>query len=255
MSSSIKQIFLLFFMIAVIPCSAQKDDARKTKPNSILENINIRDLPTEGSFITVQVSAADSRYLLGDPNMVSAFAVFEPVFFKQGKKIGTYTIGIFNNYRDAREFANQISCILYKPFPVAYIGGDRVALEEFREGNQIKEIPSIHKAKRRLKKLLKGTYYRIQIGYYEQEGLAEEEQKIYDLLKINGIKVMEEKYKNGRIYLSKRKLKTISEAKKFEREIQGIIGRWDPYVKAYCDFSSVILAHLHRVNDCLSATR
>ncbi len=247
---SLKAAFLLMF----VTCSnvyAQDVEESMIKVN-LEDHITINELPSQGNFITVQVAFASIEAFKYDYNMLAAFAVLSPVFYKDG---GYFSIGIFNDIDKASELSNKLSCILYDPLAVAYNNGKRISLYKFKGGNWEEDIPNVEESLKKLKKLLKGTYYRMRIGYYEKEGFTPDEQAVYDKLKENGISVKEQKYKNGRIYVTKKKLKTYSEAKAFQQKIANLIGSSHVQPEIYCDFKKIYLEYLHKVNDCLSASK
>jgi len=148
---SVKSILILLLLFASNLYA--NDRYKPIYDDAIKDKITINALPTEGSFLTVQVAYSSYSSYKYDYNLLATFAVLSPVFFKEGQGKGYFSIGIFNHYGDARELANRLRCVLYDPFPVAYQEGKRIPLDQFIEGNWEEDKPSITSARKKLKKI------------------------------------------------------------------------------------------------------
>jgi len=205
----------------------------------------IKAIPNEGKLFTVQI-AQHSWGKVHDRNLSIMLAHLKCGYvFKKGDN-NYISVGIFNNLSDARETASQLSNLYPGAFPVAYSNGKRVNISTIENGDLDEVEVNIKKAKKEIKKVLKNSYYRIQLGYFEKEGYEPKVQANFDKIKASGFKLEEEEYKNGRRVLTVKKFKTVDQLYDAVELIESIT---DIYAipKEYSTFDVKILRDYDRI--------
>ena len=257
-----KSFLLSIALIVTVFGRTQEFDINYVIPFQLQDHIEFNPLPSEGEFITIQVAYANNySWIRDDDELLSTFIILKPVYVKYNKesKSGNICLGLFNDYTVASQILHQIKCFYPKtgPFLTAYKNGERVPISEFYEGNVKEKVPKLKKEFKKLDKMVGENYFRIQIGYYEEPGYNANEQEKMRILEENGIELMEENYKNGRLLLTKKKYKTWDDAKSMESRVDDLIQHLDQgfcVVKRYYTNQKLpdyILVYLQQYNQCL----
>lgn len=253
-----RYLFMILLSVGLFFHSSGQQNLEEGLPIEIADLVELNPLPESGTFITVQIVVIDNfKYLKYHDKLLVSFMFIKPVYVRFFDDLTYLSIGLFNNYSEASDLVSKIGCFYPSsgPFPVAYSSGKRIPLDSFTAGNIDEQVPNIKKAVKKLKKTIKRDYHRIQIGYYEKEGYEQSEQDKIDVLEKNGILLIEEPYENGRVLLTKRKIKSVKEALAFQNNIEELIDD-DCELKKYYRYKKLkyyYVYFMHEYYDCLKS--
>lgn len=246
-----KKSFTILFLGSFV-CLGQNPTLVKVDHPSITIDHGIYYLPKDESFITLQLAAVSQGYWHYDDNLITISSVLGPIFLSSAYGNDYFSIGMFHSMEAAKEYRAKINCLFASnhPVPVAYENGKTIPFADFKGCTVEEQAPDVDDAIAKLKELVYQGYYRVQIGYYEKPGLPTDEQEIYKKLESEGVKIIQEPYQNGRLYLTKKKYVTYGDAKEAEYKIRDIIGRY-ACLKAYGKPENMFNDYLWFAYSCL----
>jgi hypothetical protein len=207
-----------------------------------LETVQL--IPNAGRCFTVQIGYSNHSKIY-DRTISIGMAHFKCGYVKQKDKTKYLCLGLYSELSDAREAASKLSTIYTGAFPVAYQNGEKVHVGAFDKGDLPDNPINFKKAKKEIKKLLKKSYYRIQVGYFEKAGYEPAVQENLNKIEAAGFDLEEETYKNGRRVLTVKKFKTVEDLYEAVEIIEGLT---DIYAipKEYSPFEFKILRDYDR---------
>jgi len=234
---------LLFFAMFLVSETSLAQEEKIHVGDKLLRAIDVTYLPKNGNFITLQVGAM-FRGGLSDKWFFCPFVLLKPVFVSNEDGVSRFSIGIFNNYDEAKKLKARLSGIFPRAFPVAYQNGKRVPLSEFHESNVSQQMVDVDGAIETVKRIVDVSYYRIQVGYYEKDGLEPAELKIYKKLSQRGLSCEPVPYEKGRIYVTSKSVHSIDKAVEMLQKIEGITGR-EAIIKPYFEDLGIHIYYLN----------
>lgn len=217
--------------------------------DGLMDKIQIENIPTTGSFVTVQISAFVGESY--DRDFMSSFILLKPAFIARNNDWNFISLGIFNTIQQAEILQKRVQYLFPGAFLVAYTNGRPIDIDDFRMGDNRPRAVDIDGAIGRLKQLISTAYYRVRTGYYVQEGLEKSEKKMYKKLEKNNITFIQEPFQNGRIYVTSQKFDNLWDAAEMRTTIENITEK-EAVVQYYFENIGIELHYLKEMYEMLS---
>lgn len=217
--------------------------------DGLMDKIQIENIPTTGTFITVQVAAFVGESY--DRDFMSSFILLKPVFVARNNDWNFISLGIFNTLQQAKILQARVAGLFPEAFPVAYVNGRPIDIDDFTMGDNRPRAVDVDGVIKRLDQLISTAYYRVRTGYYVQDGLQKSEQKMYKKLGKNGITFIQEPFQNGRIYVTEQTFVNLWDAVEMRSRIEGITEK-EAVVQYYFENIGIELHYLKEMLEALS---
>jgi hypothetical protein len=247
MKAHFYSIIFCFFVLSHF--SHSQEEGLYYDYDGLMDKIQIENIPTAGTFVTVQIAAFVGESY--DRDFMSSFILLKPVFVTRNNDWNFISLGIFNSIQQAKILQARVATLFPGAFPVAYVNGRPIDIDDFTMGDNRPRAVDVEGVTRRLNQLISTAYYRVRTGYYVQDGLEKSEAKMYKKLGKNGITFIQEPFQNGRIYVTEQTFANLWDAVEMRSRIEGITEK-EAVVQYYFENIGIELHYLKEMFEALS---